>query len=191
MKMPTPRTSAPKWPTSTRCNSMAIGLEGSVTGVSAVAQEGDHSACQRMLSRGLLGIAPLKSLVITVDERMPKARAPLSGPASRDHLGHHGWIIAGSGAAENARRATRSFAAAEASNADRAINGTATPRTSSKRRWGKRSILANGRRSTHIARGASPSASSRRMPMPRISMRPAIAAGALTHRRFPARHSSA
>jgi hypothetical protein len=37
-------------------------------GVSAVAQGGDHSACQRTLSRGLLGIAPLKSLVITVDE---------------------------------------------------------------------------------------------------------------------------
>src|SRR5215469_18254097 len=125
MKMPTPRTSAPNWPTSARCNSVAIGFGGVGRGVSAVAQGEITQHSSRMLSRDLLGIAPLKPLVITVDEQMPEARAPLSGSLSRDHFGRHGRNIAGNGSGENARRAKRSFAAAEASNADTAINGTA------------------------------------------------------------------
>src|SRR5205085_1892399 len=92
-------------------------------------------------------------------------------------FGHHRRIIAGTASAENARKAKRNFAAAEASNGDRAIDGTASPSTSSQRVAGKRSTSGNGTRSTNNASVASVTGWRRIIPTPRTSIRPAIAAG--------------
>ena len=106
-------------------------------------------------------------------------------------VGHHRRIIAGTESAENALSARRSFAAAEASNGASAIDGTATPSTSSRRFRADARPRPTVRGRLSSASGAPATASTRRMPMPRTSIRPAIAAGAVPRARSPARRSSA
>src|ERR1700736_5076980 len=123
-------------------------------------------------------------------EHTSRRRASGGAPLGVTTFGHHRRIIASTESAESARKAKRNFAAVEASNGDSAIDGTASPSTPSQRVSGKRSTSADGTRSTNNASVASATASSGIIPAPRTSIRPAIAAGAVTETRSPARRSS-
>src|ERR1700731_2430223 len=183
--------------------------------VSTVAQGRNHSAFEPNTVRygsvagegvgpAALGIAPLQRFVITIDKqhlefaagpadnRIERFEHALDSKAARAQIDADGnrRRVGGDALDQCGDERERQFAGVEASNGDRAIDGTASPSTSSQRVSGKRSPSADGTRSTNNASVASAAASRRIIPTPRTSIRPAIAAGAVTKTRSPARRSS-
>ncbi len=74
------------------------------------------------------------------EEQARTRRVSLTLDAPSTTPGHHREIISGGGQFVNARRAKRSFATAEASNAERATSGTSMPKNAVRRGSGSRSI---------------------------------------------------